>query len=65
MIEHLPKPKAFLQQAYDSLQKDGKMFVALPNYKSWDAKNYGVQWAGYDVPRHLWHFSPKGFIDLS
>ncbi|GIR81421.1 MAG: hypothetical protein CM15mP83_1470 [Flavobacteriaceae bacterium] len=39
VIEHLRKPKAFLQQAYDSLQKDGKMFVALPNFKSWDAKN--------------------------
>ncbi|MEC8637403.1 MAG: class I SAM-dependent methyltransferase [Bacteroidota bacterium] len=65
VIEHLRKPKAFLQQAYDSLQKDGKMFVALPNFKSWDAKKYGADWAGYDVPRHLWHFSPKGFIDMS
>ena len=65
VIEHLPNPKAFLQQAHNSLQKGGKMFVALPNYKSWDAKKYGPQWAGYDVPRHLWHFSPKGFIDLS
>ena len=65
VIEHLPNPKAFLHQAHDSLQKGGKMFVALPNCKSWDAKKYGTQWAGYDVPRHLWHFSPKGFIDLS
>ena len=65
VIEHLPNPKVFLQQAHDSLKKEGKMFVALPNYKSWDAKKYGAQWAGYDVPRHLWHFSPKGFIYLS
>jgi hypothetical protein len=22
-------------------------------------------WAAYDVPRHLWHFSPKGFISMA
>ena len=65
VIEHLPKPKAFLQQAHLSLVNDGKLFVALPNFKSWDAKTYGAEWAGYDVPRHLWHFSPKGFINMS
>lgn len=65
VIEHLHDPQSFLQQAHQSLVDDGKLFVALPNFRSWDAKKYGSLWAGYDVPRHLWHFSPKGFTDMS
>jgi hypothetical protein len=32
--------------------------VAVPNYTSKDAETYGEYWAAYDVPRHLYHFSP-------
>ena len=65
VVEHLPDPRAFFEQALKSLADNGKLFVALPNYKSWDANKYGSMWAAYDVPRHLWHFSPKGFISMA
>jgi hypothetical protein len=32
------------------------MFIAVPNYQSYDASVYKNYWAAYDVPRHLWHF---------
>ena len=32
--------------------------VAVPNCSSYDARKYGAYWAAYDVPRHLWHFTP-------
>ena len=35
------------------------MIIAVPNYKSYDAKYYNKFCAAYDVPRHLWHFSQK------
>jgi hypothetical protein len=35
--------------------------VALPNSDSFDARHYGKDWAAFDVPRHLWHFSPATF----
>jgi hypothetical protein len=35
------------------------MFIAVPNHQSLDAQTYGQYWAGYDVPRHLWHFTAK------
>ena len=35
------------------------MLIAVPNYKSYDAKYYKEFWAAYDVPRHLWHFSQQ------
>ena len=65
VVEHLPNPRAFFEQALKSLADNGILFVALPNYKSWDANKYGAMWAAYDVPRHLWHFSPKGFISMA
>lgn len=47
------------------LIKPGGLFViALPNYKSFDAQHYGKFWAGYDVPRHLYHFEEKTIAKL-
>lgn len=39
------------------VKKDGYIVLALPNYKSFDGKYYKSNWAAYDVPRHLFHFS--------
>ncbi len=36
-----------------------KLFIAVPNYTSLDAAIYKEYWAAYDVPRHLYHFSPR------
>ena len=32
--------------------------IAVPNYRSHDAEKYKEHWAAYDVPRHLYHFTP-------
>jgi hypothetical protein len=40
------------------------MFVAVPNYQSFDAAYYNRFWAAYDVPRHLYHFSKKSMANL-
>ncbi len=34
------------------------LVIAVPNFKSDDAQKYKEHWAAYDVPRHLYHFSP-------
>lgn len=48
--------------AFNSLLKPGgKLFIAMPNYTSLDAKYYGKYWNAYDVPRHIWHFNVKSF----
>ena len=33
------------------------LIVALPNYESADGNKYGANWAAYDTPRHLYHFT--------
>ncbi len=43
------------------LKPNGTMFIAVPISNSYDAKYYKQFWDGYDVPRHLFHFTPKSF----
>lgn len=60
VLEHLKTPQEFLFQAHSSLVDNGILALALPNWASWDAAYYQADWAAYDVPRHLWHFTPNG-----
>jgi len=46
------------------LKPNGKLVIAVPNYKSHDAKFYKEHWAAFDVPRHLWHFSQTAIKKL-
>lgn len=58
VMEHVHDLAAYVQQLKLLLKKDGKLFIAVPNYTSKDAAIYNEYWAAYDVPRHLYHFSP-------
>jgi len=64
VLEHLPNLNEQLTQITNLLKKDGFLILAVPNYKSYDAKHYKRYWAAYDVPRHLWHFSQKSIVKL-
>lgn len=61
VLEHVEKLNDTLAQIHYILKKDGVAVIALPNKDSYDAKAYKDKWAAYDVPRHLWHFSPNDF----
>lgn len=60
VLEHIHNPFDLIQSLKKRLNKKGKILIAIPNFKSFDSKYYGKYWAGYDTPRHLWHFSQKG-----
>ena len=47
------------------LNDNGVLIVAVPNCESYDAKKYRDMWAAYDVPRHLWHFTPTTISKLA
>ncbi|MFA9187173.1 class I SAM-dependent methyltransferase [Flavobacterium sp. FBOR7N2.3] len=59
VLEHVPDLDAQIKELKRLLKQDGTLIVAVPNYKSFDAKHYGAFWAAYDVPIHFWHFSKK------
>ena len=59
VLEHVHELHSYVEQLKNLSTANGKLFIAVPNYTSADAKMYGEFWAAYDVPRHLYHFSPK------
>lgn len=58
VLEHVHKLRERVKQIHDHLSEGGKAIIAVPNYTSADAEKYREYWAAYDVPRHLYHFSP-------
>jgi SAM-dependent methyltransferase len=64
VLEHVHDLHPYIGQLARLLKKDGRIFIAVPNYTSHDAAVYGGFWAAYDVPRHLYHFSPDAMEDL-
>lgn len=64
VLEHVHDLKNYVLQIKKLLKEHGKLFVAVPNYTSYDAKVYKEYWAAYDVPRHLYHFSPNAMKEL-
>ncbi|GAB2815076.1 class I SAM-dependent methyltransferase [Ferruginibacter profundus] len=58
VLEHVHELHAYIKQLADLITPQGKIFIAVPNYTSKDAAIYKEFWAAYDVPRHLYHFSP-------
>lgn len=57
VLEHVPNLFEYVSTLKKLLKPNGKLIVAVPNYKSYDANYYKEHWAAFDVPRHLWHFS--------
>jgi len=64
VLEHVPNLNETLGHLKLVLSKNGKVIIAVPNYKSWDAFFYKKYWAAYDLPIHLWHFSKTNISQL-
>lgn len=59
VLEHVHELQGYIGQLKNLLKENGRLFIAVPNYTSKDADIYQTHWAAYDVPRHLYHFSPQ------
>jgi predicted SAM-dependent methyltransferase len=59
VLEHVHHLHPYMDVLKSLLKPSGKLFIAVPNYQSLDADIYRLAWAAYDVPRHLYHFSPR------
>lgn len=64
VLEHVHRLKYTLDHLNRVLKPGGFILIAVPNYTSADAQNYGPYWAAWDVPRHLYHFSPESMKKL-
>lgn len=59
VLEHLEKLNETIHKIKEMTTPEGIIVIALPNCRSFDARFYKELWAAYDIPRHLWHFSPE------
>lgn len=64
VLEHVEDLNEKISELKHRLTEGGIIFIAVPNHESLDAKKYKSHWAGYDVPRHLWHFSQSTMSKL-
>lgn len=64
VLEHVHNLRERVKQIRTLLENEGIAIIAVPNLTSADAKKYGEFWAAYDVPRHLYHFSPERIKNL-
>lgn len=64
VLEHVSDLQWQVNQLNRLLKKGGRLVIALPNFRSYDAQYYKDKWAAYDVPRHLNHFSQNSIAKI-
>ena len=64
VLEHVPNLENQIKELKRLVKPNGTIIIAVPNFKSYDAKYYGEFWAAYDVPIHFWHFSKTAIKSL-
>ena len=63
-FEHLAHPVTALKKAFKVLKKNGYLIIECPRYNSWERLPFGNRWFHLDPPRHLFHYSQIGLINL-
>ncbi|GAA0266921.1 hypothetical protein GCM10009127_03140 [Alteraurantiacibacter aestuarii] len=53
VIEHVPDPRALLQQVYSWLKPGGIIYVEAPHANAEGLAVFGRYWRGLEAPRHL------------
>lgn len=64
VLEHVYDLNSDFQQIVDKVEPNGVLFIAVPNFRSLDAKFYKKEWEAFDLPRHLYHFDNKSIADF-
>lgn len=59
VLEHLYEPRKVMARVSEWLKPGGVFYVLVPNVDSAEARVFGSYWHGLELPRHLFHYSPK------
>lgn len=65
VLEHVYYLEDRMKEIKRLLKNEGFLIIAVPNRLSYDAQHYQENWAAYDLPRHLYHFTPNDISNLS
>jgi SAM-dependent methyltransferase len=64
VLEHLPSPSNTMKEIERILKPGGAVVIWVPNARSFAARYLGRFWMGWDVPRHLYAFTPGSLYRL-
>jgi SAM-dependent methyltransferase len=65
VLEHVYDLNDDFQQIVDKVAQNGTMIIAVPNFRSFDARFYKNYWEAYDLPRHLYHFDNHSIMSFA
>ena len=65
VIEHVHDLEQTMKILYSKLKQRGNLYIAVPNFNSYDSMLYKENWASLDVPRHLYHFTKETMEKLA
>lgn len=57
VLEHVPDPKKLLTDITEGIQRNGFLFVGVPNFGSFIAKLKKSRWQSLIPDQHRWHFT--------
>ena len=63
-LEHLPNPRAILQEAGRLLRPGGIILIGLPNFGGYQARHFGEDWFGLSLPHHFSHYTRETLARL-
>jgi len=58
VLEHIHELNDRMEKIAALLKPSGTLIIAVPDSNSWDATYYNEYWAAWDLPRHIFHFTP-------
>jgi SAM-dependent methyltransferase len=65
VFEHLYKPRQVMSKVAHWLKPGGIFYLLVPNVDSAEARVFGTYWHGWEIPRHLFHYSPASLQFLA
>ncbi len=63
-LEHTADVNFTITTAAGWLKQEGALVIDVPNYEGTDARKNGADWVGWQLPYHLYHFSPESLRRL-
>ena len=58
VLEHVTEPEKYIERIYQLLDKDGMLFIEVPNFSSWASILTKGHWLALDLKHHLTFFTP-------
>lgn len=64
VLEHVCRPHDVIAKIARVLKPGGQLVIAVPNMSSFQAKIFRARWYHLEIPRHLFHFTPRTLSNI-